>query len=365
MTLYLGGRSLVSPLGNSLKDNVTSIVAGRSGIRHHNLPYASVPSLHASKMPADWAYPGALLSTMCANAIEESFSAIQAEKDGWLFVLSTTKADVDRGVDADGTTPAMRLLRELQDVLPVSSDAKAVSLACVSGLAALNYAADRIRMGDYKHAFVLGADLVSEFTASGFASFHALADGPCKPYDANRTGLNLGEAVAGVILSSDSSLFQTPYVKYLAGTTANDANHISGPSREGEGLFRSIQRTLKLAGKSSAEVDYISSHGTATRYNDDMESIAYDRVGLSHVPVSGLKGYYGHTLGASSLVETVLGVESLLTGVQYATLGCETQGTAKPMNLVTETREVEMRTLLKTASGFGGVNASALIEKVG
>ena len=128
-----------------------------------------------------------------------------------------------------------------------------------------------IRSDRYDHIVVCGADLVTEFVLSGFNSFLSLCTGPCKPFDKERQGLSLGEAAGTIILTADKSLTTIKEICVGDGYSSNDANHISGPSRTGEGLTIAIKRTLE---HSKGKIDYVSAHGTATPYNDEMESIA-------------------------------------------------------------------------------------------
>jgi len=111
-------------------------------------------------------------------------------------------------------------------------------------------------------------------------------------------------------------------------------------------------------------VDYLSAHGTATIYNDEMEAIAFHRAGLSEVPVNSLKGYFGHTLGASGLLETILGIHSMRNNILIPSLGFENQGTTYPLNIIRNAEHLELQTFMKTASGFGGSNIATIFEKV-
>src|SRR5690606_36474465 len=153
----------------------------------------------------------------------------------------------------------------------------------------------------------------------------------CKPFDRDRIGINLGEAVAAVYLTK---MPKESSVKILGSGTFNDANHISGPSRTGEGLFRSIQKAME---KSNIEIDYLCAHGTATIYNDDMESIAFNRANLSEIPTNSLQAYFGHTLRASGLLETILGIHSLKNNTLIQSLEFENQGTTHPVNIIRKT----------------------------
>jgi 3-oxoacyl-[acyl-carrier-protein] synthase-1 len=209
--------------------------------------------------------------------------------------------------------------------------------------------------------FVIGGDEVSEFVLSGFNSFKAMSPVPCKPYSANREGVTLGEAAAVALVTINK---ENAKALILGDSSINDANHISGPSRTGEGLYRSIDSALKEAGVTASQIDYISAHGTATPFNDEMEAIAFNRYNLQNVPVNSFKGYYGHTLGASGLLETVIGLESMVQGKVFASLGYDEPGVSQPINVVSKNKDQEINYMLKTASGFGGCNTAVVFQKI-
>jgi 3-oxoacyl-[acyl-carrier-protein] synthase-1 len=202
---------------------------------------------------------------------------------------------------------------------------------------------------------------VTEFTVSGFKSFNALSPNPCKPFDARREGINLGEAVATLIVTNKNELKNQSSMLILNGASANDANHISGPSRTGEGLLAAVNMTLKNL--TDIEIDTINAHGTATPYNDEMESIAFERAGLSEVPLNSLKGYYGHTLGAAGVLETIISIESAFNNRLIRSAGFETMGVSGKIEVIKEHTQKEIKTVLKTASGFGGCNGAMLLTK--
>ena len=153
-------------------------------------------------------------------------------------------------------------------------------------------------------------------------------------------------------------------MEILGEASSNDANHISGPSRTGEGLYRSILSAFKEAKVGSRDIDYISAHGTATNFNDEMEAIALNRLGLDTVPLNSLKGYFGHTLGGSGLLETIVGMHSLYHNTLYASKGFTELGVSLPLNIITATTSKDLNCFLKTASGFGGCNTAAVFKKV-
>ena len=231
-----------------------------------------------------------------------------------------------------------------------------ISNACISGLAAMVLATRMIKAGLYRRAVILGADAISRFMVSGFQSFMSLSASGCMPFDARRDGLNLGEGAASILLEAGDAMEGD--IELVRGAMHNDANHISGPSRTGEGLFLAIRDALE-----GARPDLISAHGTATPYNDNMESIAVSRSGLNDVPVNSLKGYFGHTLGAAGLLEAIISIESMKAGVAIGTRGFEEYGVSEQINVIRDNFKHEINSVLKLASGFGGSNAAVLIRK--
>src|SRR5690606_21866191 len=207
-------------------------------------------------------------------------------------------------------------------------------------------------------------DLVTKFILSGFNSFQALSAEPCKPYDKNRVGINLGEAAASVLVTSSEENLPKEAVEILGDSTCNDANHISGPSRTGEGLFRCVNAALKEAKINENEIDYISAHGTATPFNDEMEAIAFSRLGMEHIPLNSLKGFFGHTLGASGLLETIVGMHSMEKNILFSSKGFSEIGVSKNINVIKKNTPEKLNIFLKTASGFGGCNTAAIFKKI-
>lgn len=150
--------------------------------------------------------------------------------------------------------------------------------------------------------------------------------------------------------------------KILGDSSLNDANHISGPSRTGEGLYLSIKKALEQSNISENEVDMINAHGTATLYNDEMESIAFNRMNMQNISLNSLKGYFGHTLGASGLLETAISIELAKQGKILKSIGFEELGVTNFIRIQQKTENKIIKNILKTASGFGGTNTALLIQ---
>ncbi len=363
--IYIGAEHILSSLGNTAAENFNAALAGQSGIK----------TTKESKALSD--KPLGILAnfkniegftkveSMCISSALSCLSEINRStfSDNWLIILSTTKGDIDHLANGniDKAKPGY-LLERVVGSLPIKGDSMVVSNACVSGLLATITAHDLIAIEKYQHALVIGVDVVSKFTTMGFESFYALSENPSSPFDINRTGLSLGEAASSLVLSNSKKIFKQSPMIFSGGTSANDANHISGPSRTGEGLVRAINQAMKIANVDGNDIDFISAHGTGTKFNDDMESIAFTRCGLNKIPTNSMKGYFGHTLGAAGTLELSMSIQSMRNGQMLKTMGCTTPQTSEQINVLLENEKTALNTVLKTASGFGGCNAAAIIK---
>jgi 3-oxoacyl-[acyl-carrier-protein] synthase-1 len=296
------------------------------------------------------------------DALKQSDINISSEKSA--IIISTTKGNIDLLEDntRENFEKERVLLWRLGQVIgnyfENPNEVIVLSNACISGVLAINTAAMMIKSGMYENVIVCGGDIISEFVVSGFMSFLSLSPNPCRPFDAARDGLSLGEGAGTLILSNRPGNYQQ--IAYLGGASANDANHISGPSRTGEGSYLAIKKTFAEAQIGPAAIDHISSHGTATLYNDEMESLAIDRHGLNEVPLNSFKGNWGHTLGAAGVVETVAMLREMKEDTLVKSAGYRDSGVSKPVHVITETHNKELKACLKMASGFGGSNAALI-----
>lgn len=279
-----------------------------------------------------------------------------------VLVLSTTKGNIDRlNEDSDERTLLHASAAVLAKELGIKAKPIVVSHACVSGSVALLYAQRLLVSGRYKNAVVIGCDLFTPFVLNGFLSFQAIAGAPCRPFDAARTGINLGEAAATILLTTEPHT--QPLAQLAGGATSNDANHISGPSRTGEELAMAISRAMDDAGLQPSDINMISAHGTATAYNDEMEAKAIHLSGMSEVPLHSMKSYTGHTLGAAGVLESAMIIEAIRRQKIIPSANYEEHGVSVPVNVATAMQPAEINYVLKTASGFGGSNAAIIWSK--
>jgi 3-oxoacyl-[acyl-carrier-protein] synthase-1 len=283
------------------------------------------------------------------------------------LILSTTKGNISLleteqpGAELDQRIALHSSAKKIAQHFGFVNEPIVISHACISGLAAMITGMRLIQSGQYDHAVIAGADVISKFVLSGFQSFQAVSPGLCKPFDADRDGINLGEGAATVILSAEKPDGES--IELVSGAVSNDANHISGPSRTGEELYFAIEKAMKSAGLQVGDIDFISAHGTATIYNDDMEAKAVTLASLQGVPLNSLKGFYGHTLGASGLIEAIISAQSLRQNIIIPTKGFNEQGDANPINVCSQLISKPLKSCLKIASGFGGCNAAIILTK--
>lgn len=279
-----------------------------------------------------------------------------------LIVLATTKGEIGSLGSAPERCDLNRTAEVVGHHFGAAHRPLLISNACISGVSAIVIAARLIRSGRYDHVFVAGFDLLSDFIVSGFNAFKSVSPTLCRPYDAARDGLTLGEACGAVLLTRDRRLSATG-VSVAGGGISNDANHISAPSRTGDGLWYAIRAALAEAGIGAGEIGLVNTHGTATVYNDEMESRALHLAGLCGVPCNSLKPYFGHTLGASGVIESIVTVRELCEGTCFGVKGYAECGVPYPPNVSAAHRKIRTDAALKTASGFGGCNAAVVFRR--
>lgn len=372
--IYKIGEGVVSPLGITAGAVYEALCKGESRAQRYENTFGLPEPFFASLLDegkldsafsALWDYGTEGYTKVEKAAIVAAAQAvneanIDAAREDVIFILSTTKGNVDLLENNPYEPERPYLWRTAQLITEYFDNPNTpivVSNACISGCAAQIAAINQLRYGGYKYAVVIGAETLSKFVISGFQSFKALSPERCKPFDANRRGLNLGEAAAAIVYTIGANEELDAGTLIVQGAAINnDANHISGPSRTGEGLLRSITRANE--GFDTSRLAFINAHGTATLYNDDMESIAISRAGLQDVPVNSLKGYFGHTLGAAGILETILSAHALNHGRVLPTLGTDTPGTAAPVNVCLNSQAAQGDSFMKLISGFGGSNAA-------
>lgn len=363
---WLVSDAIVSPLGNTTEDNYARMQKSESGIRIINDPSLNNAPFYASVFKHINNEPGITrLEHIAVQATAQAIRGLALSHDRTIFIFSSTKGNIEF-LEYESWHPRISLHNTAAYIAATFGfkNTIVVSNACISGVMALVVAKRYLDTERFDHAVIVGAEVLSRFIVSGFQSLFALGTAPCQPFDKNRSGISLGEAAGAIVLSNKPEKLSTsPRVQMLGAGLSNDANHISGPSRTGKELASAITHALKYSDRSPAAIDFVSAHGTATLYNDEMEAKAFALCGLSNVPTNSLKGYFGHTLGAAGIIETIIAKECLIRNELMPTQGFEQAGVSVAVNIVKTFETKQLRTILKTASGFGGCNAALVLGK--
>lgn len=358
---YIIADNIISPLGETSEENYLSVKAGRSGIRAYKPGTCNIPEgFYASLLFEDF-------ETLALRSAQKAIANARLELKGkrTAFILSSTKGNIEENISL--TDSAQRIASQLGiDAKPI-----VVCNACISGLSALILGNRLIDSGLYDAAIVCGCDTPRQFILSGFQSLKALSPEPCRPFDMERMGLNLGEAAATLILSKNP--IQGNSWRMGDGFIRNDAFHISTPSKTADGLYLSLQRTLesftKEISSTCKQIDmkehlaFINAHGTATLFNDQMESVAIGRAGLSDLPANAYKSFWGHTMGAAGILETIISMKAIDDDTILGTRGFSELGVSGKMNICAENRPTDKKGFIKMLSGFGGCNATIWAAK--
>lgn len=358
---YIIADNIISPLGETSEGNYLSVKAGRWGIRAYEPGTCNIPEgFYASLLFEDF-------ETLALRSAQKAIANARLELKGkrTAFILSSTKGNIEENISLADS--AQRIATQLG----IDSQPIVVCNACISGLSALILGNRLIDSDLYDTAIVCGCDTPRQFILSGFQSLKALSPEPCRPFDMERMGLNLGEAAATLILSKNP--IQGNSWRMGDGFIRNDAFHISTPSKTADGLYLSLQRTLesftKEISSTCKQIDlkehlaFINAHGTATLFNDQMESVAIGRAGLSDLPANAYKSFWGHTMGAAGILETIISMKAIDDDTILGTRGFSELGVSGKMNICAENRPTDKKGFIKMLSGFGGCNATIWAAK--
>ncbi|MEI7730894.1 MAG: beta-ketoacyl-[acyl-carrier-protein] synthase family protein [Verrucomicrobiota bacterium] len=385
----IAGCGVVSALGTGIAGLELAITANASGLRHNErmahrgyqsavggwVPESVLETLRSTSP----AYADARAFLLSLDALRQAclealpfFESINPTRRG--LVLSTTKADIEaleRKLNHTAGSPLAErhwhpalLAADLAAEWSIAGPVQCVSAACISGLLAIQQGATLIQREQADVVAVVGVDLISHFVLAGFSTLKSLEPDGCHPFDAGRMGLSLGEG-AGALLLVREDLLASPAPRILGWGVSNDANHLTGPSRDGAGLALAMTRALARAAIAPDAIDYLNAHGTGTPYNDAMESLAMRTVfGENVPPFSSSKGMLGHCLGAAGIIETIVCLIALRTRLLPGTPRLRERDPAAPASLLSQPQHgTRVRYALKINCGFGGTNAALVLEQ--
>lgn len=380
-------------LGVGLDPIADALEAGVSGLCPNRLDAAHVPSwlgaveaVDDSPLPARWEPAWDCRATRLAwlGLQADGFAdAVARERDrvGPLRVgviigtsASTIAASEDayRRLDASGGFPPDRRLPLVNtphalavfvaDALQCRGPALTVSTACSSSAKAFGAAARWLQLGVADAVVVGGIDALGASLLHGFRSLGLVAPDPCRPFDAARRGISLGEAAAFALLVRDAG-----GLRLLACGESNDAHHMSSPHPQGLGAERAVDAALRKAGLDAAEVDFVNLHGTASGPNDEVEAALTARRYRTSVHACATKGLTGHTMGASGALEAVISLLALEQGLcagSAPTLEPDARfGPTFAQQWQRVPRRLAVRTAASHSFGFGGTNAVLLFDR--
>jgi 3-oxoacyl-[acyl-carrier-protein] synthase II len=369
--LVITQAAVATALGSSLDQTWRRLLAGESGVK-------LVERFDASRLVSRAAACVEGLETgaghdpveFLASLVLEQLPALERDTYFIWCGIKDTAQRVESEVEGRAIT-GRGSVREYRDwareKLKLDAWGMEVNAACVSSTVGLALAAMRLKRGLSRRVLVAGADWVSRFVFTGFASLKALSPTVCRPFDSGRDGLVLGDGAAAVLLETEEAARESgrePLAELSGWGMANDANHITGPARDGSGLSAATRAALKTAGAAADEVGAICAHGTGTSFNDAMELTSLEAVfGSRRFPVFGIKGALGHSLGAVGALETALCVRALREKTVPPTAGLENPE-PRAEGRASNKPQAFSGSILTTNSGFGGLNAALLLKEI-
>lgn len=405
--LVITGAGVVSAIGIGKEASLSALQSLRSGIGevqylktvHHELPVGEVKLSNAEMqqmvwVPADGDEPLSRTTLMARLAIREALSQagllghnsmLRAEVDGTIpFISGTTVAGMDQGENLFTLTDHDIMIQQMLDAATDCGSNTlqiargfghfamfdTLSTACSSAANAIVVGANLLKTGRFEQVLVGGTESLSRFHLNGFNSLKILDHEQCRPFDASRAGLNLGEGAAYLViekLSSANKRGAEPLAVLSGYGNACDAFHQTASSADGEGAYLAMSQAIAMAGLSASDINYVNAHGTGTPNNDSSELIAMQRIfGSASVmpPYSSTKSFTGHTTSASGSIEAVFCLLALQHQFLPISLGCSTpiEGQPIPCDVNTSLPTHGLRHVLCNSFGFGGNDSSLLFS---
>lgn len=359
--------NIISPLGRTSELNYLAVKSGVSALAPYELRgleervYASLfnDGERESLQVEGLSRFESLVYRSASQALEDAGGKFDVAGKDVVFVLGTTKGNIELlqdNISEESVLPG-ESARRICSRLGITTTPIVVCNACISGLSSIILASRLLESGAFKYAVVCGADVLGKFIISGFQALRTLSEEACRPFDIERCGMNLGEAAATVVLSSEPA--EGKCWSIVEGAVRNDAHNVTAPSPKGEGAYLAISQVVE--GCDPQHLAMVGAHGTSSLFMDQMESVALERAGLCEVPANSLKGYFGHTLGAAGILETIITMKALEEDLVPGTKGFEELGVSSPMKVSSNPVSAGGKKIfVKTVSGFGGANAAIL-----
>ncbi|MBB5373933.1 beta-ketoacyl-ACP synthase [Acidocella aromatica] len=386
--------SVVTALGAGQAATLAALREGRSGLapcRFDTLPIAAytgeAEGLENHPLTGAWAGFDCRNNRLAALALHQDgfLDAVAAAKARHaparigLFLGTSTSGILEteiayrhrdpqtgalpEGFDYARTHNTYALGRFVREYLGLAGPAFVVSTACAATSKVFASAARMIGAGICDAAIVGGADTLCGTTLFGFHALGVMAEGPCRPFDAARSGISIGEGAGFVLLERQRPEHGAETVLLLGTGESSDAYHMSSPHPEGEGARAAMLQALAAAGLQPGDIDYINLHGTATLVGDAAEDKAIANLFGNAVPCNSSKGFTGHTLGASGVVGAAFGALAIRHGFIPGSPHTREVDPGFASDYLLEGREARVDRVLCNAFGFGGVNCSLVLGR--
>jgi len=392
--IYITGIGIISAIGDNVAETLDAVAKGKSGIgelenittRHRNeIPIGEVKHTNPELikilgLPEDTKITRTSLLGMVAAKEAMVWAGIKDTKEFRTGIISATSVggmSMTENYFQDFLNPEksgdwLKYIEThdcgdstevIANYLGIKDHISTISTACSSSANSIMLGARLIKNGLVDRVIVGGTDSLSKFTINGFMTLMILDREQCKPFDAERKGLNLGEGAGYVVLESEQAAAGKEILCELTGYgNSNDAYHQTASSPTGEGAYLAMQKAFQVSGLKPADIDYINAHGTGTEVNDMSEGTAIERIFGNNVPrISSTKAFTGHTLGACGGIEAVLSVLAIKYNMVYPSLNHSNQMSElkfTPTKVLTTDKPIN--NVLSNSFGFGG-NSSALI----
>lgn len=364
--VYINNTSLITCSGNNKKELFDNICLSKTGINQDSKYfYNSLPAI--GKIKSDLSFEENII-LQCQNILDNS--NLKNFKNTLLIVgssvggMDTTEKTYFKTNDYTEIKPHLHNINSIAYIIKRNFsfyDDISFSTACTSSSNALGFAYEGISKGIYKNVLVLGVDSLSKTTVGGFLSLGVLSSIPCSPFDINRTGMNVSEGIACLLLQNEKL---EESIELCGVGYSSDAYHMTNPHPEGEGARNAMKNAINSAGISSSEINYINAHGTGTIANDNAEAIAIEKLFNSSPYVSSTKSITGHTLGAAGAIEAIISC-MVIKNKMIPKNSFLKNAENKTISLPTENiKNKDIKYVMSNSFAFGGNNCSLIFGEV-
>ena len=379
--IYIRGKAVNCALGDDIERVVASIKAGRVQVAdvplalidsNYSRQYFLLPPIDPNHSQRRQTYYYDVLFNTIEKAIADADLKPHEIRELSVFFGSTSNDipiyedtyKTSRQVLSQTSSGYGNIANEIACHFDIKAGCYTFTTACTSSANGIIFAADMIAQGFIKRALVVGYDLFSNLGFYGFESLKLISPSPCKPFDRNREGIVIGEGCGALILDPKNATLKDFY--YLGGANICDTYSVTTHNPEGDQIAAAIREALACAGVESRQIDAVKAHATGSYHNDLTEGNGLNQVFNNHIPpITGLKPYIGHTVGACGVIESILFTEAVKSGFIPATLNFEKIDNEINIEPLTRPVSIQTGTFLLNYFGFGGNCVSLVVSNKG